>query len=301
METLLDLALFFPVLSILQLLSMIFSILFMHYSAQYRNRKLSLGWYICGVLFGFWTVIIFLIKRKEFPGPKTKVCYQCERKYPDSFKMCTNCLIDLPDIVPEEKEKQRKLSKGFGIGVIITYVAALIVGIILGVAVGKSVFDVLTGIDYIERIPVNGVYYDKEGKSYNNDENVALYDEEGRVYMYTVEEAATEEDELLTFDEYYFVRDDGEKYSVYDCYVTEEGWFYCDKGGFLGLFEEDTSSMSQEELDAYYKEQLEDNCAEYKYYDDSIYTDKDGNIYYRADEASWNEKGELITAENAPE
>ena len=296
MEELFEFAAFLPVISVLEVLCVACSILFMHFSAQHRNQKLSLGWYICGVIFGLWTVIIFLIKRKEFPGPKTKVCYQCGRKFPDTFQMCTNCLIDLPEIKAEEKEKQRKLATGFGIGLIITYVAALVVGIIMGATVTKSVFDTLSDIDYIERIAVEGVYYDKEGKCYNNDADVALYDKEGRVYNYTVEEIAAEEDELFTFDEYYFVRDDGEKYSIYDCYITADGWFYCDKGGFLEIFEEDTSSMTQEELDAYYQEQI-DNCGEYKYYD-MIYTDKDGNIYYRADEASWNEKGELITAEN---
>lgn len=297
MEELLDLAIFFPVIGALEVLCIVFSILFMHYSAKHRNYQLSLSWYICGVLFGLWTVIIFLIKRKDFPGPKTKACYQCGRKFPDTFQMCSNCLIDLPEIKPEEKEKQRKISRGFGTAVIVTYIAALIVGIIMGVTVSKSFFDTLADIDYVERIAVNGVYYDKKGKCYNNDQNVALYDKEGRIYTYTVEEIKNEEDEFFNFDEYYFVRDDGEKYSFYDCYVTEGGWFYCDKGGFLEPFEEDTSSMSEEELDAYYKEQLEDNCAAYKYYD-YPYTDKDGNVYYRADEASWNEKGELITAEN---
>ena len=42
----------------------------------------------------------------------------------------------------EEKEKERKLSKGFGIGIIVTYVAALIVGIVMGATV-MSDFDSL--------------------------------------------------------------------------------------------------------------------------------------------------------------
>lgn len=91
MEGILDLMIFAPVMSILQLLSIIFALLFMHYSAQYRNQKLSVGWYICGFLFGLWTVLVFLIKRKDFPGPDKKVCYQCGDKYPDSFQMCSRC------------------------------------------------------------------------------------------------------------------------------------------------------------------------------------------------------------------
>lgn len=291
-----NIALFFPIIGVLEVLCIVFSVLFMHFSAKHRNYQLSLGWYICGVLFSIWTVIIFLIKRKEFPGPKTKVCYQCGRKFPDSFQMCSNCVIDLPEINPKEKEKERKLSKGFGIGIIVTYVAVLIVGIVMGATV-MSDFDSL--LDMTDRIAVNDVFYDKKGNSYEDEKKVPLYDEEGRVYTYTEVEITNEEDELLSYTEYYFVRDDGEKYSVYDCYVTEEGWFYCDKGGFLEPFEEDTSSMSEEELDAYYREQLAADSSEYRYYN-YPYTDKDGNIYYGATEASWNEKGELITAENDP-
>lgn len=294
MDELFDFVAYLPVIAILEVLCIAFSILFMHYSAQYRNQKLSLGWYICGVLFGLWTVIIFLIKRKDFPGPKTKVCYQCSRKFPDSFQMCSNCLIDLPDINTEEKEKQRKLGRGFGIALIVTYVVALIVGIIMGVATFSSFDDLL---DLTDRIAVNGVFYDKKGNSYEDENDVLLYDEDGRVYTYTEVEITDEEDELLSYTDYYYVRDDGKKYSAYDCYVTEDGWFYCDMAYSLEMYYPDTESMNEEELDSYYQESLEASEGEYRYYDYK-YTDKDGNIYYKAYEASWNEKGELITAEN---
>ncbi len=292
MDGLLDFVAFMPVIAVLEILCVVFSILFMHYSAQYRNQKLSLGWYICGVLFGLWTVIIFLIKRKDFPGPKTKVCYQCGRKFPDSFQMCTNCLIDLPEIKTEEKEKQRKLGKGFGIGLIITYAAALIVGIVMGATVLSDFGDLL---DMTDRISVNGVFYDKKGNSYEDEKGVLLYDEDDRTYTYT--EIEKTEDEW-SYTDYYYVRDDGKKYSAYDCYVSEDGWFYCDMAHVLEMYNPDTENMSEEELELYYQESIEADGGEYRYYKDNKYMDKDGNIYYNASEASWNEKGELITAEN---
>jgi len=49
------------------------------------------------------------------------------------------------------------------------------------------------------------------------------------------------------------------------------------------------------EVIKYYSEQ----ASNYKYYD-TPYCDEDGNIYYWAAEASWNENGELITAKNDP-
>ena len=57
--------------------------------------------------------------------------------------------------------------------------------------------------------------------------------------------------------------------------------------------------MSQEELDAYYQLQVNQEGDGYRYYYEYL-VDEDGNIYYDAFEASWNEKGELITAENDP-
>lgn len=289
---------FIPVIGVLEVLSVVFSIFFMHYSAKHRNYQLTLGWYICGVLFGFWTLIIFLIKRKDFPGPETKVCMQCGDKYPENFQMCSKCLIDLPVIDAEKKKKERKLSRVFGALIIITYIATLVVGIIMGIMFSESI---LNG-DYLydewldNRIAVDGVFYDKMGNSYDKWEDVLLYDGEGRTYTYTVEEIENPEDYIFYFADNYYVRDDGVKYFVYDCYVTGDGWFYCDKAGLLEIDSVDTDSMSEEELEEYY-EGLIEASEEYKYYN-YPYVDEDGNIYYCADEASWNEKGELITAEN---
>ncbi len=285
---------FFPVISILNVLTVIFSVLFMHFSAQHRNQKLSVAWYICGVLFGVWTVLVFLLKRKDFPGEDFKTCEQCGSKYPANYEICSRCLIELPVINPKEKAKQKKLSKIFGTGIIVAEVTAMILGAVIGVTFFRNVMDLAGSTD---RISVNGVFYDKKGNSYENETDVLLYDEEGRTYTYTVEEVSDSEYVAFEYEDYFYVRDDGEKYYLYDCYVTEDGWFYCDKGGLLEYYYPDTENMSEEELDAYYKEKLEQGKLDYKYYDDYL-VDKEGNIYYDANQASWNEKGELITAEN---
>ena len=80
-------------------------LLFMHFSAKYRNYKLSLGWYIAGFLFPLITVFVFLSKRKKFPGPKMKVCPICGDKYPEVYQVCGRCLIELPENQQEEKKK----------------------------------------------------------------------------------------------------------------------------------------------------------------------------------------------------
>lgn len=288
---------FAVIISVLQILSVVFSLLFMHYSAKYRNQELSVGWYICGVLFGLWTIIVFLIKRKDFPGSETKKCYQCKGVYPAEFEGCPNCNVYLPQIDSVEKQKQKKLSRGFGIAIAVIYSLSAIAGIIYGVMIVKSVISGFENFDTGYRISVDGVFYDKLGNSYEDEDSVVLYDAQGYTYVYTVEEVAYEEDELFSYEEEYYVRQDGKKYSLYDCYVTADGWFYCDKASELMLYELDTSTMSEDELDAYYDELMEQEEKEYKYYD-YPYADAAGNLYYAAYEASWNEKGELITAEN---
>ncbi len=293
---------FSPILSIIGIMTTAFCVLFMHFSAQHRNHKLGIGWYICGVIFGPWTVLVFLLKRKDFPGPNLKVCPSCGNRCPLSYEVCNRCLVELPDINTEEKAKQKKLSKIFGIGIVVTEIVSIIIGAVMGAAMAKSIFEMAGDYDYSVydeeyRIAVDGVFYDKKGNSYEKGSDVVLYDAEGRTYTYTVEEVSDEDGPVFYQSEEYYVRDDGEKYFAYDCYVTSEGWFYCDKAYTLEYFYPDTEKMTQEELDAYYQLQVNQEGDGYRYYYEYL-TDEKGNIYYNADEASWNEKGELITAEN---
>ena len=244
METLLtSMAVYIPVVAVLEILSVLFSLLFMHYSAKYRNQKLSAGWYVCGILFGFWTIIVFLIKRKDFPGEDAKVCAQCGDVYLKDAVQCPKCGTDLPEANADEKKKQKKLSRIFGAAIVVTFIVAVAVGIIFGVVFSEGVIDDKL-LDENYRIAVNGVYYDKMGNSYEDETEVLLYDEEGRIYTYTLEEVADKEDDFFSYEEEYYVRDDGKKYLIYDCYVTQDGWFYCDKAYELEMYSPDTSTMS---------------------------------------------------------
>ena len=286
-----------PVISAIGIAVTAFCVLYMHYAAQYRNKKLGMGWYICGVIFGPWAVLIFLLKRKEFPGPDLKECPSCGNKCPVNYEICNRCLVEFPLYNHEEKPKQKKLSKIFGIGIIVTYIISCALGSVMAVKMVQGMMGLIEDFaSYNYRIAVDGVYYDKKGNSYENGNDVLLYGKDGTVYTYT--EVPVNEDGY-EYSEYYYVGDDGKKYYELDCYVTEDGWFYCDKGGLLELYFPDTENMTDEELDEYYDQRLELDDAEYKYYN-NYYVDKKGNIYYNAYEASWNEKGELITAENDP-
>lgn len=307
MEQLLDQLVYLsPILSLLELLGVVFSILYMYYTAKYRNHSLSVGWYICAVFFGVITLIVFLVKKKEFPSPDSKVCASCGDQLPESFQVCPRCMMDLPPVDEAAKAKNKKCSKVFGIVTAIFFTISTILSIVVGVLTGIATAEELEYLldddfsyydDYSSyRIAVDGLFYDQQGNSYEFEDDVLLYDEQGRTYSYTEEEFYDVSHDYYHYEEYY-VRDDGEKYFAADCYVDENGWFYCDKGGLLELYSVDTSTMTEEELDDYYDALLDAENEPYKYYL-YPYVDADGKFYYCAYEASWNEKGELITAEN---
>lgn len=293
----------YPAIALLEAAGIVLSILYMHYSSKHRNYTLSAAWYICAVFFNLITLIVFLVKKKDFPSADNSFCNQCGKQFPSSFQVCPDCMIDLQKAHTEEKNSYRKKAKVFGILLVIVYVISVIIGVLFGVAISIDAFenldyllsDELTYYDASDRIAVDGLFYDQKGNSYKNEADVLLYDEQGRVYKYTVEEYY-DKDVDLTYNEEYYIRDDGEKYFPYDCYVNEDGWFYCDKGSLLEIYEEDTASMSEEELDAYYHDLLNDHNNEYRYFD-YPYVDAEGNRYYCAYEASWNAAGKLITDE----
>ena len=294
-------------IDIISMVSSALLLLFIHFSAKHRNKKLSAGWYICGFLFPFITFFVFLSQRKKFPGPTTKVCYQCENRYPDSFKMCTRCLIDLPEIDEEENAKNEKKAKIFCIGYVLTAIATFIAVITLCISVAGMVADEFAALG-TSRIGVpdekdNLVYYDKMGNSYEDPYAVVIYDKDGNTYTYT-----TEPGEF--YNETFYVSEQGDKYDTYSCYVDMDGNFYYDKDGEIWCdFEEDEDEDDEEIYEDSQEAEEEDfgdiysdfmaDLENYRYYDD-ILTDGKGNFYYWAEDASWNEKGELITAENDP-
>ena len=301
-------------------------LLFMHFSAKYRNYKLSLGWYIAGFLFPLITAFVFLSKRKKFPGPKMKVCPFCGDKFPDVYQVCGRCLIELPENQQEEKKKEKLIAKISGWIFTTLFAGGAVVTVAALVITAMYIFDSIDGLDPTllsdsSRIPCltedgSRVYYDKKGNAYEDGYDVPLYGKDGEVYTYKVDGVSDE----YGYHNSYYVAEDGEEYDSYYCYIDVDGYFFYDEDEALiypdYLWDEESVETEEFDEDAVAQALLDYTpetftgtvdfifdeifgMLEYRYYED-YYVDEDDNKYYWAEEASWNEKGELITAENDP-
>ena len=298
-----NVAIFSPIISVLNVLAVVFVILYMHYTAKYKNQELSVAWYIFGFLFTVPTAIVFAVKSKKFRHENTKVCSQCGDKYPETFTMCSRCLIELPEHDDPSRMKKKTLGKIFCILFwVVSVISVVVSGMLMATVVGQTI-DLLDESFSSHRIGFtdeNGetVYYDKEGNTYTDPNAVLIYGKNGEVYTYTTIEDAGEGEDAFYFENTVYIDEDGNEYAPYLCYVDEDGYFYYDENYEIVWDDSDYDYEAEEDVEIDFDYLLEED-KNYRYYQDR-YIDEDGKLYYYADEVSWNEKGEIITAENDP-
>lgn len=281
---------------VITMLQRLLVMLYMNFTAKYKNQDLSPGWYIFAFFFPVLAAIVFAVKSKKFCHENTKVCPQCGDKYPETFSMCSRCLIDLPELDDPKRMKKKKLGKIFGLVFSAITVVAIVLYVVVGIAIIKETLE-LAVADESNRIAIETVagetlYFDKEGEVYLQGDHVPLYGRDGEIYTRIIKEV---EDEAFggTYNTAYYVDSKDNEYDPYNCYVDEEGYFYYDEDFIITWDDSEYDEESLEDCEEWYDEDS------YRYYQDR-YVDDEGNIYYYADQASWNEKGELITAENDP-
>lgn len=296
-----NVAVFSPIISALNVLTLVFVVLYMNYTAKYKNHDLSVAWYILAFFFPVPVAIAFAVKSKKFRHENTKVCSQCGDKYPETFSMCSRCLIDLPELDDPNRMKKKKLGKIFCVAFwTVSVVSVVVIGILVAVVVGQTI-DILDESFSSYRIGItdeNGetIYYDKEGNTYTDPYAVLIYGRDGEVYTYTtIDDAEVSEDDAFYFENNVYIDQDGNEYDPYNCYVDEEGYFFYDENFEIIWDDSDYDYEAEEETD--FEDWFDDDS--YRYYQDR-YIDDSNNVYYYADEVSWNEKGEIITAENDP-
>ncbi len=298
-----NVAIFSPIISLLEVLTLIFLILYMNYTAKYKNHDLSVAWYILGIFFPVPVAIAFAIKSKKFRHENTKVCSQCGDKYPETFTMCSRCLIELPELDDPKRMKKKKLGKVFcGLFWAVTVALVVVMGILIATVVDQTL-GMLEDFDSSYRIGItdeNGetVYYDKKGNTYTDPYAVLIYGKDGEVYTYTTIEDESVDEDVFYFENTVYVDQDGNEYDPYNCYVDEDGYFFYDENYEIVWDDSDYDYEADEEFEVDLEELIGEEDT-YRYYQDR-YIDDEGNLYYYADEVSWNEKGEIITAENDP-
>ncbi len=294
-----NVAIFSPIISVLNVLTIVFVILYMHYTAKYKNHELSVAWYILAFFFSLPTAIVFAVKSKKFRHENTKVCAQCGDKYPETFTMCSRCLIDLPELDDPQRMKKKKLGKIFGVLFGAVSVATVVVITALVIIVVQQTMDLMQfDNNFSYRIPIETaagekLYLDKEGNVYTDPWEVVIYDRDGNTYTYEIKEI--EDEEYGLYEDSFYVDEEGNNYESYYCYVDEEGYFYYDEE--MEICWDDSDYDYEDEAEYDFDDLFEEQ--DYRYYEDR-YIDEEGNVYYYAEEVSWNEKGEIITAENDP-
>ena len=287
-----------PIIQVLRILTAVFVILYMHYTAKYKNHNLPIVWYILGFFLPLPVAVVFAIKSKKFRHENTKVCSQCGDKYPETFTMCSRCLIDLPELNNSKRMQKKKLGRLFGVLFVVSVVAFVVTLGYYMVNVYNRTMEWVDTLESIDRIGItdeNGqtVYYDKKGNTYTDPNAVVLYGKNGDVYTYIVVGEESDEDDAFYFESQVYIDQDGNEYDPSNCYVDEDGYFFYDKN--YEVVWDDSGYGYDDKID--FNDFFDEES--YRYYQDR-YTDENGNYYYHAEDASWNEKGEIITAENDP-
>ena len=105
-----------------------------------------------------------------------------------------------------------------------------------------------------------GMYYDRNGEEANSRQEVKYYDKDGNVFMLEIVEDYMPD---------YVNQQTGERYNGFECYITEDGYFFFDSNDKLKLVSGTTDTYSDSDGN--------------KYYDIStVYWDNEGIMFHKA-------------------
>lgn len=230
--------------------------------------------------------IVYATKRKS-AQKAFKICKTCGKKVGAHTNTCPSCGgLFLAEYKPP-KEKMLKT-----ISIILCVLAVAFEGVYLVIDFPDQIAAVKEiaseDEDYAEEteneydyddddIELAGseLYYDRDGRAYSNELSVLYFSEDGASYKYIDEESCFANTES------------GNRVNADDAYVNADGYFCIIKEGMTHL-----------EDDPYtYTISAGDDGTE-PVTVDVTYSDKEGKIYYRATEATWNYSGETLICGN---
>ncbi|MGN1194067.1 MAG: hypothetical protein ACI4SB_01140 [Acutalibacteraceae bacterium] len=277
-------------IKIVNIASIIFAVLYIVFSCRYYNEKVSASMYFLAVIAPLIAVIVQLSRKKHYQGEGMNVCRQFGEKVPPTYEVCPRCLVPLEPYVEENKNKDKKLSRimltVFWIGKAVSIVCIVVISAFSL----SSAFSALSESDGIEQrmsFNVDGqeVYYDKKGISYDAPADVVLYARDGTKYVYDSDTAC-------------YIGENNDEYESAYCYVDSKGWFYYDADDSLIYGDPESDDLDYYDDETFLAMDFSDLFTDmFSLTGNEVWYDEDGNVYYWADTASWNEKGELITVQ----
>ncbi len=259
------------------------------FDCRAKENKNYVVWMILCFFFPIVASIVYACKRDKVQFGMRQ-CKRCgSYAHPDA-QHCPVCGDAILQRALEEKHSNQKKSHicfGVSVGVFVFAVVAFIVAML---SMFGLVFDAVDdGIkmadgfsndssyfesyDYYDdewdthySYNVNGVatFYDRNGKAYTDEDDIAYYDKDGKVYTYDSDDYVFENGIDTELDENY-------------CYIDENGFFFFDKAGW----KDDTKST------VHYSAQHSNEST-------SVYVDDKGVRYFNAYDVSWDKDGNMV-------
>lgn len=269
----------YGVMLIYLLALIIFKVLFMlaiGFDCKARGDNKQSMWMILCFFFPLPAGIVYGCTRNKNNQAYNKFCPNCGAVLHPAANFCPNCNnMNLVINEPKDSAKNTKTSKTlFGVSVafyvcaVIAYVVFIMSVVSMTIGTVDSVLD--NSMNALEEkynddthygyiVDDKIVYYDREGNVYFDDDDVLYYDKNGATYTYDD-------------DDYSFEGETGVRYDYAYCFVDSDGYFIYDAEGYQNDY---NAAIT-------FNERTGDYC------------DKDGNIYYYADEVSWDSEGTMV-------
>jgi predicted nucleic acid-binding Zn ribbon protein len=246
------------------------------FDCKSKSNKKQAMWMILCFFFPIVAGIIYACTRNKEVVNEQKVCTTCGTPLSESDNFCNNC-GNSSFVYAENSNstKHNKTSKVLFAVSVVLFVVYLVLYILTVVNMTSYILNYdTTDSDYYSDYydfdydyethygyTLNGktVYYDKNGNAYDDDDDVLYYDKDNNTYTY--------DDEDYVFEDGF-----GDEFDFAYCYVDSDGYFYFDEAGYNG----------NSDATIYYSGKYD------------AYVDDDDNIYYYADEVSWDADGNLV-------
>lgn len=248
--------------SLLVVLSNAFIAIAINNDATARDLKKGKTYAVLAFFFPVIVGIIYGCTRSKMAKIHPKICNNCCSHIDDNVTVCPYCSsTHFSKFYNDKSKKLKKSSVIFVVLAVVLYIASVVVGITAIVPLTESIIDgsssYLDSVIPDDKNPLSEfAYYDREGNSYTNPDDVIFYAKDGTQYVYL------RDDSYKSF--YVNTKDESEKYEAIKCYVDKDGYFVYDEDGSIVI---------------------EDNLMTAK--------DSDGNIYYPAEIVTWNSSGEI--------